>query len=73
MDMSNDNLLDMMAKIAEAAAHQTRDGIVELLTYLAKQSLLAEDVPNHVANTLLAAVSTIKQADVADFFATDDE
>jgi hypothetical protein len=69
----NQETLDMMAKIAEAAAHQTRDGIVDMLTHLAKKSLMDPDIPNYVANTLVATIATIKEVDVANFFTVDDE
>jgi hypothetical protein len=69
----NEDTLNIMAKIAEAAAHQTRDGIVEMLTHLAKKSLMDPEIPNHVAQNLVATIATIKEADVADFFTTDDE
>jgi hypothetical protein len=69
----NEDTLNMMAKIAEAAAHQTRDGIIDLLTHLAKKSLMDPGIPNYVAQVLVATIATIKEADVADFFTTDDE
>ena len=69
----NEDTLNNMAKIAEAAAHQTRDGIVDMLTHFAEKSLMDPNIPNHVANTLVAAIATIKETDVANFFTTDDE
>lgn len=69
----NKETMDLMARIAEAAANQTRDGIVDMLTYLAEQSLQNPEVPNHVANTLVATIATIKKVDVADFFAAGDD
>ena len=68
----NEEVINFMARVAEVTANQTRDGIVDMLTYLAEQSLQNPEVPNHVANTLVATIATIKEVDVADFFAAGD-
>lgn len=69
----NEDTLNIMARVAEAAAYQTRDGIVDMLTHLAKKSLMDPEIPNHVANTLAATIATIKEVDVANFFTADNE
>jgi hypothetical protein len=72
MELNEDNI-DFMAKVAESAANQTKEGIIDMLKFLAKRSLQDPNIPNHVANTLVATIGTIKKVDVADFFTPDNE